>query len=93
MSDDLSIPEGWQRHDRPPNLFRRFTFGGYSETRAFLDRLAAFSEETGYFPDIGFGTGHANVTVHARDGKALSQVDIDFAQRANALATPGAKPA
>lgn len=93
MSNDMNIPEGWQRHDRPPNLFRRFTFAGYSETRAFLDRLAALSEETGYFPDIGFGTGHANVTVHARDGKAISQVDIDFAQRTNVLAAPGAKPA
>ena len=89
MSDDITIPEGWQRHARPPNLFRRFTFGSYSETRAFLDRLAALSEETGYFPDIGFATGHANVTVHARDGKALGGVDSDFAQRVNELAPPG----
>lgn len=93
MSDDMTIPEGWQRHDRPPNLFKRFTFVSYGETRAFLDRLAALSEETGYFPDIGFGTGHANVTVHARDGKALSAVDIDFARRASALAVPGAADA
>lgn len=90
MSDDMSIPEGWQQHERPPNLFRRFTFGSYSETRAFLDRLAALSEETGYFPDIGFGTSHANVTVHARDTKALGAVDIDFARRVNDLAPPGA---
>ena len=89
MSDDMTIPEGWQRHERPPNLFRRFTFGSYSETRAFLDRLAALSEETGYFPDIGFATGHANVTVHARDGKALGAVDVDFARRASALAASG----
>jgi len=90
VSDDMNIPEGWQRHDRPPNLFRRFTFGGYSETRAFLDRLAALSEETGYFPDIGFATGHANVTVHARDGTALGTEDVDFARRVNALVSPGA---
>ena len=90
MSEDMNIPEGWQRHDRPPNLFRRFTFGGYSETRTFLDRLGSLSEETGYYPDIGFGTSYANVTIHARDGKALGSEDMDFARRVNELASPGA---
>lgn len=90
MSGNMNIPEGWKHHERPPNLFRRFAFGGYGETRAFLDRLAALSEETGYYPDIGFGTSYANVTIHARDGSALGAEDLDFARRVNALAAPGA---
>jgi pterin-4a-carbinolamine dehydratase len=90
MSEAINVPEGWARHERPPNLFRRFTFGSYGETRGFLDRLAALSEETGYYPDIGFGTGYANVTIHARDGTALGAADLDFARRVSALAPPGA---
>lgn len=87
MSDKISPPEHWQSVDRPPSLFRRFQFSGYAETRAFLDRLSALSETTGYYPDIGFGTNYANITVHARDGKALGTVDVEFAQRASALAS------
>lgn len=90
MPGDTAVPDGWTRHERPPNFFRRFAFASYSETRAFLDRLAALSEETGYYPDIGFGTTYANVTVRARDGAALGAEDLDFAQRVNALAPPGA---
>ena len=87
MSESVSPPEHWQSVGRPPSLFRRFQFSGYAETRAFLDRLGALSEATGYYPDISFGTNYANVTVHARDGKALGAEDRDFAQQASALAT------
>lgn len=90
MSDKVEIPEGWQHQERPSSLFRRFTFSGYGETRAFLDRLGSLSEATGYYPDISFGKSYANVTVHARDGKALDAEDLDFARRASALAPPGA---
>ena len=90
MSEKISPPEHWQSVERPPSLFRRFQFGGYAETRAFLDRLSALSETTGYYPDIGFGTNYANITVHARDGKLLGTVDRDFAQQVNALAVGNA---
>lgn len=90
MSEVINVPEGWVRHERPPSLFRRFPFGGYGETRVFLDRLGSLSKETGYYPDIGFGTSYANITIHARDGAALGAEDLDFARRVNALAPPGA---
>jgi 4a-hydroxytetrahydrobiopterin dehydratase len=86
MPEDVNAPEGWERRERPPRLFRRFQFGGYRDTRAFLDRLAALSEETGHYPDLSFGTTYVNVTVHARDGKAIGPQDVDFARRAAAAA-------
>ena len=73
----------------PPSLFRRFEFDGYNDTRAFLDRLAALSEQTGLYPDLGFGKTHVNVTIHGSDGRALRANEIDFASRAAALAFPG----
>lgn len=88
MFEDTDTPAGWKRNDRPPNLFRRFEFGAYGDTRAFLDRLAEVSKETGYYPDIGFGKTHANITIHARDGTALGPDDLTFAQRVNGLERP-----
>lgn len=86
---DKAIPEGWNHSEKPPNLFRRFQFGSYSETRGFLDRLAELSKSTGYYPDIGFGTTYANITVHARDGKAIAADDMSFARQTSELAQAG----
>ncbi len=85
MTGEVKLPEGWVCNERPPYLFRRFQFSSYRETRAFLDRLAVLSEETGYYPDISFGTTYANVTIHASDGVAISPQDLTFAQRASGL--------
>ena len=79
------MPEGWGHHERPPTLFRRFSFGAYSETRLFLDQLGTLSKETGCYPDISFGTTYANVTIHSRDGERLGAEDTAFAQRVNQL--------
>jgi 4a-hydroxytetrahydrobiopterin dehydratase len=88
MSATLPLPEGWKSVQHPPSLFRRFQFAAYRDTRAFLDRLAALSEETGLYPDLGFGPTHVNVTVYGADGKPPGEGEIDFASRAAALANP-----
>jgi 4a-hydroxytetrahydrobiopterin dehydratase len=92
MFDDTEIPIGWEHHKHPAYLFCRFQFSGYRETRIFLDRLAALSGEVSYYPDISFGTTYANVTVYARDGKAISSEDLMFARRVSDLARLGDAP-
>ncbi len=89
MSATLPLPEGWKEVQHPPSLFRRFEFAAYRDTRAFLDRLAALSEETGLYPDLGFGPTHVNVTVYGADGKSPTDREIEFAGRATGLASPG----
>lgn len=44
-------------------MTRRYEFASYSETRAFLDRLAEYSKAEGYFPDLNFGKTHVNVNI------------------------------
>ena len=89
MFASLSLPEGWRTVPTPPSLFRRFQFDGYRDTRAFLERLAKLSEETGLYPDLGFGTTHVNVTLYGAEGRPPGDTEIDFAIRAAALAFPG----
>jgi pterin-4a-carbinolamine dehydratase len=89
MAATLPLPEGWKSVEHPPSLFRRFQFASYKETRAFLDRLAALSEEMSLYPDLGFGPTHANVTVYGTDGKAPGDHEIDFATKAATLASAG----
>lgn len=84
MSTGLPQAEGWQQVERPASLFRRYQFASYRATRAFLERLAALSERTGLYPDLGFGTTYVNVTVHAAE--RIGANEIAFANRATALA-------
>lgn len=82
------LPDGWEARGSPPTLFRRFGFERYAETRAFLDALAALSEETGVHPqNISFGPTYVNVTLEAADGVALTGDDHALAARINDLDT------
>ena len=73
MCSASSLPEGWKSVPAPPSLFRRFQFDSYRDTRAFLERLAALSEQTGLYPDLGFGTTHVNVTVYGKGGEPFEK--------------------
>ena len=90
MTTEPRWPEGWTEVARPPSLHRRFEFAAYPETRAFLDRLAGLSKETGLYPDLSFTRTHVSVTVHGSDGAAVSAEEREFAARADAIAPVGA---
>ena len=86
MTREPRWPEGWTEVETPSSLYRRFVFTAYPETRAFLDRLAGLSKETGLYPDLSFSRTYVNVTVYGADG-ALGAEAREFAARAEALAT------
>ena len=82
MSDALALPDGWTPVASPPSLFRRYEFGSYAQTRAFLDRLAQLSQETSIYPDLGFGRTYVNVTLRTAAAHAPSPEEVQFAARA-----------
>lgn len=63
MANDYAVA-GWSLQRRPPALTRRYSFASYGATRDFLDALAEWSEQCGYYPDLGFGTTYVNVTLN-----------------------------
>lgn len=80
------IPEGWEARGKPPTLFRRFGFERYSATRAFLDNLAALSEEVGLHPqNINFASTYVNVTVESGESGELGETELNLAERINVL--------
>ncbi|HVL98996.1 MAG TPA: 4a-hydroxytetrahydrobiopterin dehydratase [Egibacteraceae bacterium] len=87
MTTESRWPEGWTEVERPPSLYRRFEFAAYPETRAYLDRLAGLSKETGLYPDLSFNRTHVNVTVYGSAGAGIGAAAREFAARAEALAT------
>ena len=87
MTTDHRLPEGWTEVEQPSSLYRRFEFAAYPEARAFLDRLAGLSKETGLYPDLSFGRTYVNVTVYGSGGAAVDEEAREFAARAQALVT------
>ncbi|MHB1300659.1 MAG: 4a-hydroxytetrahydrobiopterin dehydratase [Burkholderiales bacterium] len=55
------MSNGWETSQS--FMTRRYEFASYPETRAFLDRLAEYSKERGYYPDLNFGKNHVNVSI------------------------------
>lgn len=80
------LPEAWESRGKPPTLFRRFEFERYSGTRAFLEALAALTEEAGMHPqNINFGTTYVNITLEAAEGGELGEAELALAARIGAL--------
>ena len=57
----MNMSNGWETGQS--SMTRRYEFASYGETRTFLDRLAEYSKEQGYYPDLNFGKTHANVSI------------------------------
>ena len=87
MTAEPRWPEGWTEVERPSSLYRRFEFAAYPEVRAFLERLAGLSKETGLYPDLSFSRTYVNVTVYGSAGAAIGAEARGFAARAERLAT------
>ncbi|HET7487266.1 MAG TPA: 4a-hydroxytetrahydrobiopterin dehydratase [Acidimicrobiales bacterium] len=87
MTTEPRGSEDWTEVEQPSSLYRRFEFAAYPEARAFLDRLATLSKETGLYPDLSFSRTYVNVTVHGPSGEAVDAEAREFAARAAALAT------
>jgi pterin-4a-carbinolamine dehydratase len=74
------MSDQWQERNRPMRLERRYQFPDYNTLRDFLDRAADLSEQTGYYPDMGFGRDYVNVTIHAdEEQNKLEESQRNFA--------------
>lgn len=77
----------WQERTRPVRLERRYEFPDYSVLRDFLDKAAELSEQSGLYPDMGFGRDYVNITIHVDDGvETLSEEQHQFARQLDELA-------
>ncbi len=81
----LQQAPGWRLLDDGHRLERRFEFGDFRETLAFVDKIAALSEAEGHHPDICFGWGYATVSWQTKKIKGLHENDFIMAAKSNKL--------
>lgn len=81
-------PKGWECRGTQATLFRRFAFERFGQTRDFIDAVSALAQAGGVHPqNLNFGSTYANVTL---DANAAGEVDVELAERINALYQPAA---
>ena len=76
---------GWRIDKKPPVMTKKFTFESYEETRSFVNDLADYSEETGYYPNLTYSQTQATVTIYT-DEEELSEKEYEFANQTDKIA-------
>jgi 4a-hydroxytetrahydrobiopterin dehydratase len=79
-----AYPEGW--NEVRGALQRGFRFKNFREAIAFVNRLAQASDEADHHPDITISWNAVTVRWWTHTKRAITQRDIEMAQRTDALA-------
>lgn len=79
----LELLDGWTVDgDR---LVRRYTFGDFVASLAFVNRVGVIAEEADHHPDITFGWGYAEIATTTHDRGGVTDVDFALAGRINSI--------
>jgi 4a-hydroxytetrahydrobiopterin dehydratase len=74
------IPD-WNLLDDATRIERRFEFGNFRESLAFVERVGELAESEGHHPDIAFGWGYATVSLRTKKIKGLHENDFILAAK------------
>ena len=81
----LAQVPGWSLNDATTELSRRFKFGNYHETMAFVNAQAWIAHQEDHHPDIEVGYNRCHVRFSTHSIKGLSENDFICAAKINAL--------
>lgn len=88
----LSLPEITARLAQLPNwtigdgaLIRIFTFPGFLEALAFVNRVGDAAEQAGHHPDIDIRYNRVRILLVTHDARGLTTKDFDLAAAIDTL--------
>ena len=87
VARELAGLPGWRRAGEA--LEREFTFDGFPEAIAFVQRLVPGAESAGHHPDLTIHYRRVTVSFTTHDEGGLTQKDIDGARLADRHVEPG----
>jgi 4a-hydroxytetrahydrobiopterin dehydratase len=81
----LEQTPGWELTGEAGRILRKFAFGDFAETLAFVNRVGALAEAEGHHPDIAFGWGYCDITLFTHKIGGLHENDFILAAKVNQL--------
>jgi len=80
----VSVPEGWSEVDAA--LEREFSFDGFREAIAFVDRVADLAEAENHHPDVDIRFKRVTLRWSTHSAGGITDRDRELAARSAALA-------
>jgi len=81
----LAEVPGWTMDTEAAAIFRRFSFGNYYETMAFVNAVAWIAHREDHHPDLEVGYNRCTVRFSTHSVSGLSESDFICADKINAL--------
>ena len=78
--------DGWQ--PLADAIHREFTFPGFGEAIAFVNRVATIATDAGHHPDLEIHYNRVVVSLSTHDAGGVTQRDIDLASRIDTVTDP-----
>jgi 4a-hydroxytetrahydrobiopterin dehydratase len=84
---DTLLPEvpDWHVAAAPPRIVRRWTFPDFQTALDFVLDVGEAAEDAGHHPDVSFGWGYVEVSLHTHAIKGLQRADFVLAAKIDAL--------
>ncbi len=79
----LSALRGWTR--RADTITRTFTFAGFPESAAFVQRLVAPAEAMNHHPDVDVRYNKVIVTLSTHDSGGITANDLELAGKIDGM--------
>ena len=79
LAEALTRLNGWSVDGKC--IKRRWKFGNFAESLAFVNRVGALAEAADHHPDITFGWGYAEVLLTTHDRGGITEVDVALAAK------------
>ena len=76
--------DGWEVVNEH-HLKKRYKFGDFRESLAFVNRVGEMAEQQGHHPDICFGWGQAEITIWTHKIDGLTESDFILAAKIDQL--------
>jgi 4a-hydroxytetrahydrobiopterin dehydratase len=76
--------DGWEVVNEH-HLKKRYKFGDFRESLAFVNRVGELAEQQGHHPDICFGWGQAEITIWTHKIDGLTESDFILAAKIDEL--------
>jgi 4a-hydroxytetrahydrobiopterin dehydratase len=83
----VRYPDGWEEVGQA--LERSYRFGDFAEAMRFVNRLAEEAEREDHHPDISISWNRVTVRWWTHVKAAITERDIEMAQRTDGLAARG----
>jgi 4a-hydroxytetrahydrobiopterin dehydratase len=83
IDEALADLEGWERDGDA--ITRSYTFDGFMDAIAFIDRLAPEAEAANHHPEIRNVYATVDIRLTTHDAGGITRKDLDLARRIDAV--------